>query len=148
MKLPSLLVTLAAATCILAGPSVNWGRAAERGAVTAAAPEQGTAQQQGWITRAQDNVCGLRDARQLSNPAQVDFNALLEDTDEMKRLRRERIDPKSPQGIQLRDAARSKVATACESVMQSQGHCSVWSSIRHSDGRNVPDVTDLVRQQM
>ena len=149
MKLTSLCIALAAAaTCTLVGPGVASSSAdAAHGTVLAAAVDA-SAQIQGWITRGQDNVCGLRDARQLSNPAKVDFPALLEETDEMKRLRKERIDPNSPQGIQLRDAARSKVANACEAIMQDQGHCSIWSSIRHSDGRAVTDVTDLVRQKM
>jgi len=150
MKLTLPLIALAAAMCTLVGSGVAGSPAvaAEGVAFAAGAAPLSLAQAQGWITRGQDNVCGLRDARQLSNPAKVDFPALLEETDEMKRLRKERIDPNSPQGIQLRDAARSKVANACEAIMQDQGHCSIWSSIRHSDGRAVTDVTDLVRQKM
>lgn len=154
MKLTLPLIAVAAAMCTLVGPGVAGGPAvAAEGLAWSTAPAtlaqtHVLAQTQGWITRGQDNVCGLRDARQLSNPAKVDFPALLEETDEMKRLRKERIDPNSPQGIQLRDAARSKVANACEAIMQDQGHCSIWSSIRHSDGRAVTDVTDLVRQKM
>ncbi|MBI1381449.1 MAG: hypothetical protein GC161_10225 [Planctomycetaceae bacterium] len=146
MKLTTPWIALAAALCTLVGSGVAGTPAGATGGALAASAE--LAQTQGWITRGQDNVCGLRDARQLSNPAKVDFPALLEETDEMKRLRKERIDPNSPQGIQLRDAARSKVANACEAIMQDQGHCSIWSSIRHSDGRAVTDVTDLVRQKM
>jgi hypothetical protein len=120
----------------------------DRGAVRVVAERTAEGPLQGWVARAQDNVCGLRDPRQLSNPALVDFRQLMEETEEMRRLRRDRIDPNSPQGVQLRDAARSKVAAACEAVMAEQGHCSIWTAIRHSDGRQIADVTVLVRNRM
>ena len=102
----------------------------------------------GWQARAEDNICGLRDPRQVSNPARVDFRRLMDSTPEMQRLRRDRIDPNSAEGIQLTEAARSRVAEACELVMAEAGHCSVWKAIRHADGREVPEVTEAVRERL
>ncbi len=100
--------------------------------------------QAGWQANESDNIVGLRDPRTLSNPAKVDYDALLEKTDEMKRIKRDRIDPNSPQGVQLKNRARQRVADACERVMRDNGHCSVWKEISHTDGRSVTDATDSV----
>ena len=102
----------------------------------------------GWVAREADNIVGLRDPRTLSNPVKVDYSSLLDETPEMKRIRRERIDPTSPQGIQLKNRARQRVADACEEVMQEQGYCSVWKAIRHTDGRSVTDATDAILQRL
>jgi hypothetical protein len=102
----------------------------------------------GWITRPEDNLVGLREPANLSNPAKVDFAALMDATEEMQQMRRDRIDPASPQGIQLKTRARTRIAGACERVMQSRGHCSVWKAVSHTDGRAVADVTEQVRGQL
>jgi hypothetical protein len=99
----------------------------------------------GWVARPEDNLVGLRDPAQLSNPARVDFTRLFEATAEMQQLRRDRIDPDSPQGIQLKTRARNRVAGACGRVMEQRGYCSIWKAISHSDGRSVPDVTEDAR---
>lgn len=102
----------------------------------------------GWQAKTSDNICGLRELGQLSNPALVRFDELLAATAEMRKIRDEGIDPGSPEGIQLRQAAVDRVTRACERVRASHGHCSVWKSIRHSDGRSVPDLTDEVKGQL
>ena len=119
------------------------GAAAER--PTEAPPDPSSAVRNGWVARPEDNLVGLRDPAQLSSPARVDFTSLFEATAEMQQLRRERIDPESPQGIQLKTRARNRVASACERVMEQRGHCSIWKAISHSDGRSVPDVTEDAR---
>ncbi len=101
-----------------------------------------------WIVDRADNICGLDDPRMLSKPVRVDYDALLRATPEMKKMRDEKIDPNSSEGIQLRQAAVDRVRKACEKVRQSGGHCSVWKQIRHQDGRTIPDVSDLVREQL
>lgn len=101
-----------------------------------------------WIAKSTDNVCGLKEASQVSNPAVVDWQALLEATPEVRKLRSEKIAEDSPEGIQLLNEAANRVTQACESLRSSQGHCSVWKSIRHKDGRAVTDLTDLVRAQL
>ncbi len=102
----------------------------------------------GWIVDRADNICGLDDPKMLSKPAKVDYDALLRATAEMKKIKDDKIDPNSPQGIQLRQAAATRVQTAAEKVRVANGHCSVWKTIRHQDGRAIPDITDAVKAQL
>lgn len=101
-----------------------------------------------WIAKSSDNVCGLKEPSQVSNPAVVDWQALLDATPEVRKLRSEKISEDSPEGIQLLNDATNRVTQACESLRSSQGHCSVWKAIRHKDGRAVTDITDLVKAQL
>jgi hypothetical protein len=48
----------------------------------------------------------------------------------------------------LRQEAVNKVRDACEKIRLQEGHCSVWKTISHSDGRAVSDITDLVKAQL
>lgn len=101
-----------------------------------------------WIVDRADNICGLDDAKMLSKPAKVDYDALLKATTEMKKIRDNKIDPSSPEGIRLRQAAVDRVRSASDKVRVAEGYCSVWKDIRHQDGRTVPDITDLVKAQL
>jgi hypothetical protein len=105
-------------------------------------------QQRGWIAAASDNICGLRDLKQLSNPARVDFEALLAATPELVKIAKDNIDPASAEGIQLRQAGIDRVTRASEALRAEVGYCSVWKAIRHSDGRSVPDVTESVKAKL
>ncbi len=93
-----------------------------------------------------DNICGLDEPRQLTSPAVVNYSALLAATPEVKKIAKDKIDPTSSEGITLTAKARSRVLSACESVRQSGGHCSVWKTIRRRDKRAIPDVTDAVKR--
>lgn len=93
-----------------------------------------------------DNICGLDEPRQLTNPASVNYSALLDATPEMKKIAKDKIDPTSSEGITLTAKARSRVLSACESVRQSGGYCSVWKSIRRRDKKAISDVTDSVKR--
>lgn len=104
----------------------------------------GQAAPAGWQVDKGDNICGLDDARQLSNPVVVDYDRLLAATPEMKRLKDEKIDPNSSEGIQLRQKAVDRIREKCESLRVQKGYCSVWKAIRHTDNRTVTDVTDSV----
>ena len=110
----------------------------------AAGPEAALASGRDWILKTADNICGLRDPNQLTHPALIDFDACLEATPEMRRVRDQGIDPKSAEGIQLRSAAVTRLTNACESVRVANGHCSVWKEIRHKDGRPIPDLSSQV----
>ena len=101
-----------------------------------------------WICDRADNICGLDDARMLSKPAKVDYDALLKATPEMKKMRDDKIDPNSSEGIQLRQRAVDRIRDKADSVRQAQGYCSVWKTISHKDGRTIPDITDLVKAQL
>lgn len=100
-----------------------------------------------WILRAADNICGLRDSRQLTRPALIDFDACLKATPEMKKIESQGIDPKSAEGIQLRSRAVTRLTNAADSVRTANGHCSVWKTIRHKDGRAIDDLTAKVIAQ-
>jgi hypothetical protein len=102
----------------------------------------------GWIVDRADNICGLDDPKMLSKPAKVDYDGLLKATAEMKKIKDDKIDPNSPQGIQLRQAAATRVQKAADKVRAADGYCSVWKTIRHQDGRAVPDITDAVKAQL
>jgi hypothetical protein len=102
----------------------------------------------GWIVDRADNICGLDDAKMLSKPAKVDYDVVLKATPEMKKIKDDKIDPNSPQGIQLRQAAVTRVQVAAEKVRTTDGHCSVWKTIKHSDGRAVTDITESVKAQL
>lgn len=104
--------------------------------------------QQTWICDRSDNICGLDDPRMLSKPAKVDYDALLKATAEMKKIVNDKIDPNSSEGINLRQRAVDRVRDKAEAVRTAQGYCSVWKTIRHQDGRTIPDITDLVKAQL
>lgn len=99
-----------------------------------------------YVVNKVDNICGLSEPRQLTNPASVDYAALLAETAEMKKIAKDKIDPSSSEGITLTAKARSRVLSACETVRQSGGHCSVWKTIRRRDKRAITDVTDAVKR--
>ncbi len=144
VSLPLLVVGFLAA---VSTPVDRTGSTNESPAVTAPAPgSPGDAALPAgeWIASSSDNICGLRDLGQLSNPARVDHPRLLKATPELKRLRDEKIDPNSPEGIQLREKAVDRVRAACEQVRRREGNCSVWRAIRNRDGRQVPDLTGRV----
>jgi hypothetical protein len=120
----------------------------------AARPEAGTVRAfdnppaAGWVIDRADNICGLDDAKTLSKPAKVDYDALLKATAQYKKIKDNKIDPNSPEGIQLRQEAANKVRDACDKIRQQDGYCSVWKTIKHTDGRAVTDITDLVKAQL
>ena len=98
-----------------------------------------------WIAEPSDNICGIADLKKVSNPARVDFDSLIESTPEIKEMRRDRVDPVSARGKQLRRAANELVTKATEMVRRARGHCGIWKAIRHRDGRAIPNVTEEVR---
>lgn len=100
-----------------------------------------------WIAEPSDNICGIADLKKVSNPARVDYDSLFESTAEVREMRRDRVDPSSARGKQLRRAANEVITKAAETVRHARGHCGIWKAIRHRDGRPVPDVTEDVRAQ-
>jgi hypothetical protein len=102
----------------------------------------------GWIAEKDDNICGIFDLKKISNPAKVDYDELLASTEEMKKLKQDKIDPESPKGKQLRKAAADSVTKASETVRKTRGNCSVWKAIRHRDGRVIADLTRYVKEKL
>ncbi len=103
---------------------------------------------QTWICDRTDNICGLDDPKMLSKPCKVDYDALLKATPEMKKIVNDKIDPNSSEGIQLRQKAVDRIRDKADAIRQAQGYCSCWKTIRHADGRTIPDITDLVKAQL
>jgi hypothetical protein len=100
-----------------------------------------------WVADSGDNVCGLSDVRALSDPAKVDYEKLWDATPEIKKMKKDGIDPSSAEGIQLKEKATDRIREACKQVMEDKGHCSVWKKIRHTDGRKIADITEQVQKK-
>ena len=94
------------------------------------------------------NICGIDEPRALSNPAKIDYDAVLEATDEVKEIKRKRIDPDSAKGIKLMTEARRKVLAACELVRSDEMYCSVWKDIKRRDKTPIDDVTEKVKAKL
>jgi hypothetical protein len=144
-----LVIWLAVAPLQLASSKGVVAVGAEVRAVTGACALEGGADVTvGWQVSPDDHIAGLSDPKTLSNPAFVDYDDLLRATPEMKRLRKDGIDPNSAEGIQLTTAGQSRVQRACESAMNSDGYCSIWKAISHSDGRSVSDATATAKRAL
>ena len=101
-----------------------------------------------WIAKSADSVVGVSEARQVTNPAKIDYEKLMKATPEMKELRKEGIDKTSARGQTLVTAARDRIRRAARSVMTAKGHCSVWKKISHKDKRTVTDITEAVKAKL
>jgi hypothetical protein len=97
-----------------------------------------------WIVKSADSICGVSTARQITNPAKVDYDKLLKATSEMKELRREGIDKNSARGQALVTKATQKVRETAKRVMTEKGHCSVWKKISNKSGKTVADLTSAI----
>lgn len=137
------LVLLSIASLLVASGTVACLRSfADEGAVAT------DAERPDWSAERADNLCGLSDLRALSNPAKVRYGEVMAVTPEIRRINDEHIDPSSPTGIQLKQAAVDRVRAAADLVRVELGHCSVWKQIRHRDGRAIPDLTDRVKARI
>ena len=137
-----VLVTAAAVAPVLALDRSSSAGSMPDGALSASELTQT------WICDRSDNICGLDDPRMLSKPCKVDYDALLKATPEMKKITNDKIDPNSSEGLNLRQKAVDRIREKAEAVRTANGYCSVWKTIRHQDGRNIPDITDLVKAQL
>ncbi len=104
----------------------------------------GPAVESKWIAKRTDNIVGLKDANQLSNPAVINVKRCLAATPEMKKMKKDGIRADSPEGIRLKNAAANRVRNAADTVRTAGGYCSVWKAIKHQDGRRIPDLTTRV----
>jgi len=101
-----------------------------------------------WVADEDDNICGIKDLKKISNPAKVDYDALWEATPQIKKMKEKKIDPESTEGKALRSEAKTLVTKTCELVRSSGGYCGVWKTIKNEDGRTVPDITDDVKAKI
>lgn len=97
-----------------------------------------------WVIQAEDSVCGVVEARQIRKPAKVDFDRLVDLTPEGKKIKRDRIDPDSAEGVRLMNRAKSRVRDASAIIMKRQGYDSVWKDISSKKGTYITDLTAYV----
>jgi hypothetical protein len=74
----------------------------------------------------------------------VDFDYLVGITTEAKKIKRDKIDPNSAEGIRLMNLAKSRVRDACSAIMKRQSYDSVWKKISSRKGTHIEDVTAYV----
>ena len=101
-----------------------------------------------WIAEEDDNICGIKDLKKVSNPAKVDYDALWDATPQIKQMKEKKIDPESTEGKALRSQAKTLITKTCELVRAAKSYCGIWKSIKNEDGRKVPDVTDDVKGKL
>jgi hypothetical protein len=109
-----------------------------------AASETLSATASSWSTISKNNVCGLTNPRQLTQPARIDYRTVLEATAEMKDLKQRGISLDSAEGQILRERAADRVRQIGSKLMRKRGHCSLWKEISHRDGRQIPDLTSAL----
>ena len=97
-----------------------------------------------WDVEAEDSISGVREARQIKKPAVVDFDYLVGLTPEAKKIKRDKIDPNSAEGVRLMNQAKSKVRDSCSAIMKRQGYDSIWKKISSRKGVAIDDVTAYV----
>lgn len=114
----------------------------------ALSPAQSPAQSPGWSANASDHLAGISDLKKVSKPAVVDYDQLYEATEEIKKMRKEKIDPDSAKGRSLRQQAAERVTKAANAIRKEKRHCSVWKAISHKDGRAVDDITSEVEAKL
>jgi hypothetical protein len=100
-----------------------------------------------WIADEDDNICGIKDLKKVSNPAKVDYSDLWDATPQIKKMKEKKIDPESTEGKALRSQAKTLITKTCELVRSAKGHCGVWKAIKNEDKRTVPDVTKDVKDK-
>lgn len=101
-----------------------------------------------WIADEDDNICGIKDLKKVSNPAKVDYDGLWDATPQIKKMKEKKIDPESTEGKALRSQAKTLITKTCELVRAAKGHCGVWKTIKNEDGRKISDVTEDVKEKL
>ena len=101
-----------------------------------------------WVAEEDDNICGIKDLKKVSNPAKVDYDGLWDATPQIKKMKEKKIDPESTEGKALRSEAKTLVTKNCELVRSSKSYCGVWKTIKNEDGRTIPDITDDVKAKI
>ena len=101
-----------------------------------------------WIANEDDNICGIKDLKKVSNPAKVDYEDLWDATPQIKKMKEKKIDPESAEGKALRSGAKTLITKTCENVREAKSHCGVWKTIKNEDKRTVPDVTKDVKDKL
>lgn len=128
--------------------SLAFGGVAEAEPATRDSAACAAATEAKWVAEEDDNICGIKDLKKVSNPAKVDYDGLWDATPQIKKMKEKKIDPESTEGKALRSQAKTLITKTCELVRSAKGHCGVWKTIKNSDGRAIPDVTDDVKDKL
>src|SRR5262245_56934532 len=99
------------------------------------------------IASEEDNTCGIKELKKVSNPAKVDYDELWDATPQIKKMKEKKIDPESAEGKALRSQAKTLITKTCETVRDAKSYCGIWKTIKNEDKRTVPDVTKDVRDK-
>ena len=99
-----------------------------------------------WVADKDDNICGISNTRKISNPGVVDYDELWDATPEIKKLKKEGIDPDSAEGKALRNKAKTRITKACQKIQGEKGLCSVWKKISHTGSKKATDITSKVKK--
>jgi hypothetical protein len=99
-----------------------------------------------YIFSRRDNICGMgvKNPASITRPATVNYEALLAETDEVRKINKDRIDPQSAEGLKLMTGAKRKVLKACEEMRWVGNYCGIWKKITRRDGRRITDITGRV----
>ena len=101
-----------------------------------------------WVAVEDDNICGIKDLKKVSNPAKVDYDELWEATPQIKKMHEKKIDAESTEGKALRSQAKTLITKTCELVRSAKGYCGIWKTIKNEDGRTVPNATADVKAKL
>ena len=130
----------------LAGLALVGALAAALPAALPAPAEDGLVAEDQWVADKDDNICGISDLKKVSNPGVVDYDELWEATPEIKKMKKEGIDPDSPEGKALRNEAKTRITKACQKIRKQDNLCSVWKAIKHTGSKKPTDITDEVKK--
>ena len=103
-----------------------------------------------WVAEAQDNICGVKELRMVRQPGVVDWNALMDATAEMIKLKREGIKKDSPEGVMLVTKAEDKCQKACVKQMRKTKVDSMWKKISHTSKlpwEQTDSVIDIIENE-
>ena len=101
-----------------------------------------------WVANEDDNICGIKDLKKVSNPAKVDYDGLWDATPQIKKMKEKKIDPESTEGKALRSQAKTLITKTCELVRSAKGYCGIWKVIKNEDGRTIPNATADVKGKL
>ena len=132
-----LVLALACLSPLLAGPLT---------AQDTVLPRLAAALEGKWVADKDDNICGISDLRKISNPGVVDYDELWDATPEIKKLKKEGIDPDSAEGKALRNKAKTRITKACQKIQGEKGLCGVWKKISHTGSKQATDITSSVKK--
>ncbi len=119
---------------------------ASAGSLPGMSTSRGDVVEEKWIADKDDNICGISDVRKISSPGVVDYDKLWDATPEIKKLKKDGIDPNSAEGKALRNKAKTRITKSCQKIQDNKGLCGVWKKITHTGTKKATDITAAVKK--